>query len=104
LRGLLRRHLQGPARRLLGHPPARRPPDLPQLGPAAAKPDLRRPALREGRMIAIDVHLDADAAAKMARDVREGLCAYPKEVAPKYFYDERGSLLFEHIMELPQPY
>ena len=26
--------------------------------------------------IAIDVHLDADAAAKMAGDVREGLCAY----------------------------
>ena len=55
-------------------------------------------------MIAIDVHLDADAAAKMAQDVREGLCAYPKEVAPKYFYDERGSLLFEQIMELPEYY
>ena len=55
-------------------------------------------------MIAIDVHLDAEAAAKMARDVREGLCAYPKEVAPKYFYDERGSLLFEQIMELPEYY
>lgn len=55
-------------------------------------------------MIAIDVHLDDDAAAKMARDVREGLCAYPKEVAPKYFYDERGSLLFEQITELPEYY
>jgi len=54
--------------------------------------------------IAIDVHLDADAAAKMARDVREGLCAYPKEVAPKYFYDERGSLLFEQITALPEYY
>jgi L-histidine N-alpha-methyltransferase len=54
--------------------------------------------------IAIDVHLDADAAAKMAGDVREGLCAYPKEVAPKYFYDERGSMLFEQIMELPEYY
>jgi L-histidine N-alpha-methyltransferase len=54
--------------------------------------------------IAIDVHLDADAAAKMARDVREGLCAYPKEVAPKYFYDERGSLLFERITELREYY
>jgi L-histidine N-alpha-methyltransferase len=55
-------------------------------------------------VIAIDVHLDADAAAKMAQDVREGLCAYPKEVAPKYFYDERGSLLFERITELPEYY
>jgi len=54
--------------------------------------------------IAIDVHLDADAAARMARDVRSGLCAYPKEVAPKYFYDERGSLLFEQITELDEYY
>ena len=54
--------------------------------------------------IAIDVHLDADAAATMARDVRAGLCAYPKELAPKYFYDERGSQLFEQITELPEYY
>ena len=55
-------------------------------------------------MIAIDVHLDADAAATMARDVRLGLCAYPKELAPKYFYDERGSRLFERITELDEYY
>jgi len=55
-------------------------------------------------MIAIDVHLDADAAARMARDVRAGLCDYPKELAPKYFYDDRGSLLFEQITELPEYY
>ncbi len=55
-------------------------------------------------MIAIDVHLDADAAATMVRDVRSGLCAYPKELAPKYFYDERGSQLFEQITELPEYY
>jgi L-histidine N-alpha-methyltransferase len=54
--------------------------------------------------IAIDIHLDADAAAKMARDVRAGLCAFPKEVAPKYFYDKRGSELFERITELPEYY
>jgi L-histidine N-alpha-methyltransferase len=54
--------------------------------------------------IAIDVHLDADAAARMARDVRAGLCDYPKELAPKYFYDERGSRLFERITELPEYY
>lgn len=55
-------------------------------------------------MIAIDVHLDANAAATMARDVRAGLCAYPKELLPKYFYDERGSGLFEQITELPEYY
>jgi L-histidine Nalpha-methyltransferase len=55
-------------------------------------------------LIAIDVHLDADAAATMAADVRAGLCAYPKELAPKYFYDERGSVLFEQITELLEYY
>ncbi|HWO48072.1 MAG TPA: L-histidine N(alpha)-methyltransferase, partial [Solirubrobacterales bacterium] len=54
--------------------------------------------------IAIDVHLDAHAAATMARDVRAGLCGYPKELAPKYFYDDRGSRLFEQITELPEYY
>jgi L-histidine N-alpha-methyltransferase len=28
----------------------------------------------------------------------------PKEVSPKYFYDERGSILFEQITELPEYY
>jgi L-histidine Nalpha-methyltransferase len=55
-------------------------------------------------MIAIDVHLDADSAAAMARDVRRGLTAEPKELSPKYFYDERGSQLFEQITELPEYY
>jgi L-histidine N-alpha-methyltransferase len=55
-------------------------------------------------MIAIDVHLDGDAAATMVRDVRAGLSSYPKELAPKYFYDERGSRLFEQITELPEYY
>ena len=55
-------------------------------------------------MIAIEVHLDADTAAKMASDVRDGLSAEPKELAPKYFYDERGSQLFEQITELEEYY
>jgi len=40
----------------------------------------------------------------MAREVRLGLTARPKELAPKYFYDERGSRLFERITELPEYY
>ncbi len=55
-------------------------------------------------MIAIDVHLDADASAAMAEDVRAGLTASPKELSPKYFYDERGSRLFERITTLPEYY
>ena len=54
--------------------------------------------------IAIDVHLDADAAAQMGRDVRRGLTEDPKELSPKYFYDERGSRLFEAITELDEYY
>jgi L-histidine N-alpha-methyltransferase len=55
-------------------------------------------------VIAIEVHLDADTAATMARDVRDGLLSDPKELAPKYFYDERGSQLFERITELEEYY
>ena len=55
-------------------------------------------------MIAIEVHLAADAAATMRRDVRAGLSTDPKELAPKYFYDERGSQLFEQITELREYY
>jgi L-histidine N-alpha-methyltransferase len=54
--------------------------------------------------IAIDVHLPADQAAAMERDVREGLARVPKELSPKYFYDERGSQLFEAITELEEYY
>jgi L-histidine N-alpha-methyltransferase len=54
--------------------------------------------------IAIEVHLDAEASATMARDVRRGLRTIPKELSPKYFYDERGSQLFERITELDEYY
>jgi L-histidine N-alpha-methyltransferase len=54
--------------------------------------------------IEVAVHLGPGGAAKMAREVRLGLTATPKELAPKYFYDERGSRLFERITELPEYY
>ncbi|HYP55167.1 MAG TPA: L-histidine N(alpha)-methyltransferase [Solirubrobacterales bacterium] len=54
--------------------------------------------------IQIEVHLDGDGRARMERDVRLGLSAEPKELPPKYFYDERGSLLFERITGLPEYY
>lgn len=55
--------------------------------------------------IAIDVHLPDDGAhAGMAEDVREGLSAPFKELPAKYFYDARGSRLFEAITELPEYY
>jgi L-histidine N-alpha-methyltransferase len=53
----------------------------------------------------IDNYLnDHDFFANMAEDVREGLSSSPKRLKPKYFYDERGSELFEQITELPEYY
>jgi L-histidine N-alpha-methyltransferase len=37
-------------------------------------------------------------------DVRAGLTATPKSLPPKYFYDERGSELFDEITRLPEYY
>ena len=37
-------------------------------------------------------------------DVRDGLLQTPRELSPKYFYDERGSQLFEEITRLPEYY
>src|SRR5262245_64349646 len=38
------------------------------------------------------------------RDVIAGLTARPKQLPPKYFYDEAGAKLFEEITELPEYY
>jgi L-histidine N-alpha-methyltransferase len=52
-----------------------------------------------------DVHLDADDLARTLRsDVLTGLTADPKWLPPKWFYDARGSELFELITELPEYY
>jgi L-histidine N-alpha-methyltransferase len=40
----------------------------------------------------------------MAADVRAGLTSPFKELSPRYFYDERGSDLFERITELEEYY
>ncbi len=48
-----------------------------------------------------------DATARSAgfrRDLRQGLAARPRSIAPKYFYDARGSALFDRICELPEYY
>jgi L-histidine N-alpha-methyltransferase len=53
----------------------------------------------------VDVHLQPDdLAAALRTDVREGLTATPKELPPKYFYDDRGSRLFDDITRLPEYY
>jgi L-histidine N-alpha-methyltransferase len=53
----------------------------------------------------IDVHLSAqDMRAFLEEDVRRGLSAHPKWLAPVWFYDERGSDLFDQITRLPEYY
>ena len=47
---------------------------------------------------------DADAEAALRADARAGLTATPKQLPPKWFYDARGSALFEQITELPEYY
>jgi L-histidine Nalpha-methyltransferase len=54
--------------------------------------------------VRIESYLDPDREAQVARDVREGLGREPKELPPKYFYDARGSELFDRITQLPEYY
>src|SRR5207237_5849837 len=108
LGGLLRLRVQGPARRLVGHPPQRRAHHLPELGLPDPAPHLRRLPLREGRVtgrVGVDAFLiDADLDAALREDARRGLTSVPKELPPKWFYDERGSKLFDEITRLPEYY
>ncbi len=41
---------------------------------------------------------------RMLAEVAAGLQSVPKELSPKYFYDQRGSELFEEITWLPEYY
>ena len=53
----------------------------------------------------VDVYLTADHADRSLReDARRGLTSNPKWLPPKWFYDARGSDLFEEITRLPEYY
>jgi L-histidine N-alpha-methyltransferase len=53
----------------------------------------------------VDVYLTpADRVEALREDVRVGLTSTPKELPPKWLYDERGSALFEEITRLPEYY
>ena len=55
--------------------------------------------------VTVDVHLAPDAAARaLEADVRAGLTRHPKTLPPKWFYDDRGSELFDEITRLPEYY
>ena len=53
----------------------------------------------------VEVHLTPkDLRSSMERDVRTGLTSSPKRLPPVYFYDERGSRLFDEITRLEEYY
>src|SRR5438874_12760257 len=55
--------------------------------------------------VRVDTYLtDADLESALRRDVAAGLTSNPKELPPKWFYDERGSQLFEEITRLDEYY
>lgn len=55
--------------------------------------------------VRLDVFLTpADLRRGLEADARAGLSASPKWLPPKYFYDDRGSRLFEDITRLPEYY
>ncbi len=58
--------------------------------------------IRSGAIIVLD-HSHAPATPEGA-EVIQGLSKTPKQLSPKYFYDDRGSQLFEDICQLPEYY
>jgi L-histidine N-alpha-methyltransferase len=52
----------------------------------------------------VDVLHETSSFGSLAADVRSGLLASPKVLAPKYFYDDHGSALFDAICDLPEYY
>jgi L-histidine N-alpha-methyltransferase len=55
--------------------------------------------------VSLTYHLEPDdAAAALRADALAGLTATPKTLPPRWFYDERGSELFDRITRLPEYY
>jgi dimethylhistidine N-methyltransferase len=55
--------------------------------------------------VRVDVHLaPTDLHDALAADARRGLTASPKDLPPKWFYDDRGSQLFDEITRLDEYY
>ena len=52
-----------------------------------------------------DVHLDDDWRVRaLVDEVRTGLTGIPKQLTPRWLYDDRGSRLFDEITRLPEYY
>jgi len=61
--------------------------------------------MRPPMSVTLENHVDpAGYREGLAADVLAGLTAVPKSLPPKYFYDARGSELFDEITRLPEYY
>lgn len=59
----------------------------------------------ERRTVSVEIALPPSGSVSgAAADIRAGLTKPFKEISPRYFYDDRGSQLFERITELPEYY
>src|SRR5690606_28350036 len=101
------------ARRQLRHPARPRPRQLPQLLPPARALAVLGPAPgpRPGAQLSGALMPAAALAANpvpagptLREDVLAGLSARPRRLPSKYFYDARGSALFEAITRQPEYY
>ena len=60
--------------------------------------------IKKEHRIEIRSHIDSSFRSEIIKDVSTGLNASRKSIPSKYFYDERGSQLFEEICTLPEYY
>ncbi len=60
--------------------------------------------MSEHAPVTIDVHLNNQDPAAIREEIRAGLLETPRRLPTRYFYDDRGSELFEQICELPTYY
>ncbi len=61
------------------------------------------PSVAAGHLV-VDVHLRDQSPESLLRSVREHLLRTPREIEPRFFYDDHGSELFERITETPEYY
>lgn len=54
--------------------------------------------------VAVDRHIDEEAEQARLGEVLAGLRESPRRISPIWFYDRRGSALFERICQLPEYY
>ncbi len=66
------------------------------------QPSPQEKRLQIERLVNLSTPSDAETIA--GSDVIQGLTQTPKTLPPKYFYNDRGSQLFEQICELPEYY